>query len=131
MKRTSFKKKPRKCAAGNSTKGLKPLVPKSLGRRLDSKKPWRSKPYRDSVKEHPCLVCKGPAQEAHHIREQFPRTMGVRVGDQWCVPLCKRHHDELHAHSKTFWADAGIEPRLWCTWHQGDSPIFRKHKEPA
>ena len=104
------------------------LVPKRTGRRIDGGKgPWRSKAYRDSVKAHPCLVCSGQAQEAHHIRETLPRTMGRRVGDEWCVPMCRRCHAILHNASRNYWGLMQIDPQNWAVVHRHESPIWQAH----
>ncbi len=51
-----------------------------------------------------CYACAGHRfVEAHHIRECFPRTMGVRIGDDKVVPLCPYCHARLHQNSRTFW----------------------------
>lgn len=42
--------------------------------------------------------------------------MSLKTGDQWCVPLCHRHHMELHnfpGGETTFWNVNGIRPEVW------------------
>lgn len=40
--------------------------------------------------------------------------MGKRKHDHLCVPLCPRHHDELHATGEDlWWALQGIDPLEW------------------
>jgi len=38
--------------------------------------------------------------------------MGLKVGDNWCVPLCHAHHMELHrfGDERTWWDLQGIDP---------------------
>lgn len=91
-----------------------PLVPKQLGKSMVSKKPWKCQAYRDYVKQLPCLICASPAVDAHHIRETLDRTMGRRISDVWVVPLCRAHHNDLHAHSRTFWSDVIMDPQIFC-----------------
>ena len=44
----------------------------------------------------PCMICKNPNTQAHHLlRAQF-RGMGMKAGDNWTVPLCFYHHEALH-----------------------------------
>ncbi len=120
MRRSGFKKSTRKCVPGKLTKSLKrpaPLVPKALGKSATDKRPWASKAYRDYVRaEFPCLTCRRPTEHTHHIRECLPRTMGVRVSDKFIVPLCERCHTQLHAGSRTFWAERHIQPEALLTW---------------
>lgn len=50
------------------------------------------------VKSHGCCICKNPVADAHHLRiVGHKRGMSVKNGDDYTIPLCRRHHDELHA----------------------------------
>lgn len=97
---------------------LKLEIPKATGQRIDGgKKPWRSEAYKAHVRTFACLACPRPAEHAHHIRECFPRTMGVRISDAYVVPLCEKCHSLLHARSSTFWTERHVTPdglRTWC-----------------
>ena len=72
----------------------------------------------------PCLVCDHPDVHAHHITYAEQSGMGLKVGDNWCVPLCATHHHELHTYGlgeKMFWIMNGIDPKeraaeLWASW---------------
>lgn len=74
----------------------------------------RSKAYIKTLQGKPCLVCKQEA-EAHHVRFAEPSAMGMKVGDNWCVPLCHTCHMQLHAFGdeRTWWDLQGIEPLKW------------------
>ena len=63
----------------------------------------------------PCLVCGIPGSSAHHLTYMQPAAMSMKVGDQYTVPLCHKHHMELHAHGneKQWWALQGVEPEEW------------------
>ena len=43
-----------------------------------------------------------------------------RTGDQFAVPLCQKHHEELHKHGNesNWWSLQGIGPIEWAdrTW---------------
>jgi hypothetical protein len=78
-------------------------VPKRLGQSAVDKAPWRSPAYRAHVRTKPCLGCGMNAAHAHHIRESFPRTIGVRISDKYVIPLCEPCHTELHKNAVTFW----------------------------
>ena len=79
----------------------------------------RTKPIRRRNKAHlalvasqPCLLCqKGPC-DAHHLKMAQPRSLGRKVSDQFTVPLCRRHHRELHRHGneRAWWQNQGIDP---------------------
>lgn len=75
----------------------------------------RSKKYMAYIRTLPCLICGGLAQ-AHHLQRAQPRAMSSKTGDQYCVPLCHKHHHELHhfpGGEDTFWAINGIKPIVW------------------
>lgn len=73
------------------------LIPKGI-------KPKRNKPGRVKDKRHlahvatkPCCCCGGVSGPPHHLLRGDPkRGMGRRAGDDFTIPLCKGHHDELH-----------------------------------
>ena len=72
---------------------------------------FRSNKYIKSLHGKPCLVC-GFASEAHHVTYAEPNAMGMKVGDNWCVPLCHAHHMELHnfGDERLWWAMQGVDP---------------------
>jgi hypothetical protein len=85
------------------------------------------KPHRARDKDHlsfickqPCTVCGRSPCEAHHIRFAQPRAMGLRVSDEFTVPLCRLHHREIHGVGKelSWWKERNIDPlpialRFW------------------
>jgi hypothetical protein len=80
----------------------------------------RDKAHRDFVCTQPCLVCGRKASDAHHVRFGQPRALGLKVSDEFTVPLCRVHHRDLHRRSdeKKWWEAVKIEPleiaqRLW------------------
>ncbi|MEP5767715.1 hypothetical protein, partial [Nisaea sp.] len=50
--------------------------------------------------------------DAHHVRFAQPRAMSRKVGDDFTVPLCRKHHRDLHhcGNEAAFWHDMGIDP---------------------
>jgi DNA recombination protein Rad52 len=64
------------------------------------------------VGRRPCLVCGSRPSQAHHILFAQPRAMGRKVGDEWAVPLCTRHHRSLHdfGDERGWWKGFGIDP---------------------
>lgn len=49
--------------------------------------------------------------------------MSLKVGDQWCVPICHAHHMQLHEFAggeRTFWAINGIRPEVWAAQTYAD-----------
>jgi hypothetical protein len=72
------------------------------------------------VTTQPCRVCGRHPCEAHHLRFAQPRALGRRVSDEFTVPLCRIHHDEIHRRGDevAWWASINLDPlptahRLW------------------
>jgi DNA recombination protein Rad52 len=80
----------------------------------------RDKGHRRYVASLPCLVCGQSPCQAHHISFAQPRALGRKVSDEWTVPLCVKHHAELHQAGveRDWWRERGIDPsrqaaQLW------------------
>ena len=56
----------------------------------------RNKAHLKFVASQACLVCGRSPADAHHLRFTQPRAMGLKVSDEFTVPLCRVHHRDLH-----------------------------------
>lgn len=75
----------------------------------------RSARYMAYIRTLPCLIC-GDKSQAHHITYAQPRAMSSKTSDAFCVPLCAKHHHELHNSplgERSWWACEGILPVVW------------------
>lgn len=79
----------------------------------------RPKPVRRRNKAHlafvatqPCLVCQRTPCDAHHLKFAQAKALGRKVSDEFTVPLCRAHHNDLHRHSNepAWWANLKIAP---------------------
>jgi hypothetical protein len=72
----------------------------------------RSKAHLSFVRGQPCLICKQTPSDPHHLKVAQPRGLGRKVSDEFTVPLCRTHHQDLHRHGneKAWWANVQIEP---------------------
>lgn len=70
----------------------------------------RSEARLDEVRDQPCIICGDPTTvEAHHPRVGVVG-MARKADDDKAVPLCGRHHRELHRMNEAeFWASYGFE----------------------
>lgn len=67
------------------------------------------------VKSHGCCICKNPVADAHHLRSVgHLASAALKNGDDYTVPLCRKHHDELHAFGDeaAYFSLQGIDPVL-------------------
>jgi len=65
----------------------------------------RDKAHLSFVASQPCLVCGRSPSDPHHLRFAQPRAIGLKVSDEFTVPLCRGHHRQLH--------QAGNEVAWW------------------
>ncbi len=83
---------PKPRVIGNFKTGKKPKNSK-----WRKERPGMSEPHLALVRKLPCTVCLSmPAGTVHHLKsETGERGMGVRSTDQWGVPMCMIHHEEV------------------------------------
>ena len=80
----------------------------------------RSKEHLRFVAQQPCLICGRSPSHAHHIRFAQSRGLGIKVSDEFTVPLCAIHHQQNHGRGdeRLWWQEHKIDPlavaiRLW------------------
>lgn len=57
---------------------------------------WENQSYLAWVKSQPCECCRQPADDPHHLIGHGQGGMGTKAHDAFAIPLCRRHHNELH-----------------------------------
>jgi hypothetical protein len=89
---------------GRSTESAVIPLRKSLRR--------RSKTHLAHVRAQPCIVCQRQPSDAHHVKFAQARALGSKVSDEFTVPVCRDHHNELHRHGNemAWWANLRILP---------------------
>ena len=106
---------------------LVPSPPVNLPSRIDKSALALAEPRRIRDKIHlrfvasqPCLVCGRQPSDPHHLRFAQLRAIGLKVSDEFTVPLCRGHHRELHRHGdeRIWWEKLRLEPmgvalKLW------------------
>ena len=80
----------------------------------------RDKAHLKFVASQPCLVCGRQPSDPHHLRFAQPRAIGLKVSDEFTVPLCRGHHRQLHqaGNEVAWWEKLNINAleiaeRLW------------------
>jgi hypothetical protein len=72
----------------------------------------RDKSHLKFVAMQPCLICGREPSQAHHLTFCQRRGLSLKVSDEFTVPLCGLHHDELHrsASEREWWERHHINP---------------------
>jgi Rad52/22 family double-strand break repair protein len=104
---------------------LVPALPEPSPGKIDKSALTLAEPKRRRDKSHlrfvasqPCLVCGRHPADPHHLRFAQPRALGLKVSDEFTVPLCRGHHRQLH--------QAGTEIDWWKTLNIDALPVARK-----
>src|SRR5664279_2016420 len=71
----------------------------------------RDKDHLRFVASQPCLICGRQPSDPHHLRFAQPRALGLKVSDEFTVPLCRDHHQQLHhvGNEVAWWHDFDIK----------------------
>jgi hypothetical protein len=87
---------------------------------ISEPKRHRSKDHLRYVAKQPCLICGRSPSHAHHVRFAQSKGLGLKVSDEFTVPLCAIHHSDNHTtgNERNWWAARKIDPlavasRLW------------------
>lgn len=73
---------------------------------------WESTKYLKWVKTQSCACCGKPTDDAHHLIGWGQGGMGTKAHDIFTIPLCRKHHDELHRDPKVFEQKHGTQPEM-------------------
>jgi hypothetical protein len=118
-------KEPMRSPAPSSAPPLAPAFPAPSSAKIDKSVLTLAEPKRRRDKSHlrfvasqPCLVCGRQPADPHHLRFAQPRALGVKVSDEFTVPLCRGHHRQLH--------QAGNEINWWNTLKIDALPVARQ-----
>ena len=77
---------------------------------LGEPKRRRDKAHLRFVATQACLICGRQPSDPHHLRFAQPRALGLKVSDEFTVPLCRGHHRQVHhtGNEAAFWEDLDI-----------------------
>ena len=100
---------------------IPPLRPSKIaaGPRIDkstlavgTERRLRDKSHLKFVAMQPCLVCGREPSQAHHVTFCQKRGLSLKVSDEFVVPLCGVHHDDLHrsGSERQWWEKRNINP---------------------
>ena len=90
----------------------------------------RDKAHLKFVASQACLVCGRQPSDPHHLRFAQPRAIGLKVSDEFTVPLCRGHHRQLHqtGNEVAWWKDLGINSLEIARglWDENSSRVCRR-----
>lgn len=73
---------------------------------------WESHHFLAWVKTQPCICCGQPADDAHHLIGWGQGGIGTKAHDIFTIPLCRKHHRQLHHDPLSFEREYGTQPAL-------------------
>lgn len=94
-----------------TTLGVDPETPETFMRKPKRRR-WVNEKYTRWVKKQPCMCCSQQADDPHHIIGYGMGGMGTKAHDLFVIPLCRRHHDELHQDVAAFESRYGTQLEL-------------------
>ena len=91
--------------------GARPNIDKSVLTISESKR-HRSQDHLQFVAQHPCIVCGRVPSHAHHVRFAQAKGVGLKVSDEFTVPLCAIYHSDNHTtgDERNWWKVRNIDP---------------------
>jgi hypothetical protein len=102
-----------------SPKAIRTNIDKSV-LTIGEPKRIRSKDHLRFVASQRCLISGRSPSHAHHIRYAQSKSLSLKVSDEFTVPLCAIHHNQIHTTGKEreWWQERNIDPvkiasRLW------------------
>jgi uncharacterized phage protein (TIGR02220 family) len=61
----------------------------------------------------PCTCCGNPSDDTHHIIGHGQGGMATKAHDFFTIPLCRKHHDDLHRDLSRWEEEYGSQIELW------------------
>jgi hypothetical protein len=131
-----FRAQNRPASQTAETPPLVPAAPASVPTQIDKSilalaepKRLRDKAHLKFVASQPCLICGRQPSDPHHLRFAQPRAIGLKVSDEFTVPLCRGHHRQLHqvGNEEAWWAERNIDALtiagdLWAQTRPNSAP---------
>ncbi|UXE39605.1 DUF968 domain-containing protein [Raoultella ornithinolytica] len=90
---------------------IDPETPESFMLRPKRRR-WIDESWTRWVKSQPCVCCNRQADDPHHLIGHGQGGMGTKAHDLFVLPLCRAHHDELHADTVAFEQKYGSQLEL-------------------
>lgn len=92
----------------------------------------RSKKHLRWIAEQPCLICGHRPCQSHHVKMMQLRARGLRVSDEYVVPLCPLHHASVEispGREEEWWKNEEINVRAEIRRLRSMSPALENHDD--
>ena len=133
---------PPRAASTDAGSEVTPLVPEPESGRIDKStltiaepKRIRDRSHLNFVASQPCLICGRQPCDPHHLRFAQPRAIGMKVSDEFTVPLCRGHHRALHqtGDEPAWWEERKLKPLEVARglWEQTHPHLATPSEEPS
>lgn len=73
---------------------------------------WENTAYLSWVKSQSCACCGQAADDAHHLIGWGQGGVATKAHDIFTIPLCRKHHNELHNDPVKFERKYGTQPEM-------------------
>jgi hypothetical protein len=91
---------------------IDPEPPKALFK-IPKRERWTSEKFTKWVKSQPCACCGNPSDDPHHIIGHGQGGMATKAHDFFTIPLCRKHHDDLHRDMSRWEEEYGTQVEVW------------------
>jgi DNA recombination protein Rad52 len=94
-----------------ATSALIPMKPDKSQLAIAEPSRLRDKAHLKFVASQPCLICGRQPSDPHHLRFAQSRAIGLKVSDEFTVPLCRGHHRQVHqaGNEIAWWEDLQVD----------------------
>lgn len=94
-------------------------------------KPYRNAAYLKWIRIQSCVLSGAPADDAHHLCGLHMNItgMGTKPGDEWCMPVTRGSHNEIHADAALQQMQPEWLEDTWrkALWHFGPDSEVGQH----
>jgi DNA recombination protein Rad52 len=122
----------------NEAKSRNPVARQTIDKStlsIGEPKRIRCKEHLRYVTSQPCVICGRSPSHAHHVRYAQRRGLGIKVSDEFTVPLCATHHHQLHNTTKEreWWQERKIDPLMIAgsLWRESQRRSPMPEQKPA
>lgn len=79
----------------------------------------------------PCLICQQTPSDPHHLKFAQPKALGRKVSDEFAIPLCRAHHQDLHRREREgLVGEYADRANAYCQTALGREPEQRPRRDP-